>query len=599
MTYSRADFLKVATGRAPSQESLPDNGKQAAKPTSKSTVETVPQPSRLGISTYKGTWDKDQMMHLLRRSLFGVKHADVEYFKNKNLNQCLDRLLTLAPTPLPPVVNFNNGKDDSKLDPTTEFITQDPYAKLGETWVDKPYGALLWYIPYERRMSFLDSERRFGLKGWWAGLQIHQDQSLTEKMTLFWNGFLVTQMKGVFDARMSYKYVALIRQHALGNFKTLVRAIVTDPQMLKYLNGNNNVAGAPNENFARELQELFTIGKANGNAYTEDDVKAAARVLTGWTDNFISPESYVIESTFQPGKHDTGDKQFSSFYNNTVIKGRSGADGAKEIDDLIDMIFKKKETAKNLCTKLYRWFVYYLIDEQVEKNVIEPLAEILIANKYEVAPVMRALLGSEHFFDNTYKGCMIKNGVDYVIGVMRQFEVALPLASDIPKHYDALINVANTMENTGMNIGDPPIVAGWPPYYQEPTYHRLWIDATTLPIRNELTDRLCSAKGWNEMDITMNIDVLAFTKTLSNPSDPNKLIEDSTYILSPNKFDKEQTDNLKKNFLLSGQSTDYYWTEAWNEYIAKPDDEAAKSVILNRLRPYYQFVLARAEYQLM
>src|SRR6478672_11169439 len=144
--------------------------------------------------------------------------------------------------------------------------------------------------------------------------------------------------------------------------------------MLRYLNGYLNTATAPDENYGRELQELFTIGKdpvTNLAPYAEDDVKNAAKILTGHRING-NTFSYFFDAT----RHDSTDKTFSTFYNNTVIKGRTGAAGAQETDDLLNMIFAKNEVSKFIVRKLYRWFVYYVIDETTEANVIEPLATI-------------------------------------------------------------------------------------------------------------------------------------------------------------------------------------------------------------------------------
>jgi uncharacterized protein (DUF1800 family) len=140
---------------------------------------------------------------------------------------------------------------------------------------------------------------------------LNQERNLTEKMTLFWHNHFATQSYIYSDARYAYKHNALLRANAFGNFKALTRAVTTDPAMLNYLNGNTNTKNAPNENYGRELQELFTVGKYPTPWYTEDDVKAAAKALTGW-----KIDANAITSYFDDTKHDTTDKQFSSFYGN-------------------------------------------------------------------------------------------------------------------------------------------------------------------------------------------------------------------------------------------------------------------------------------------
>ena len=175
-------------------------------------------------------------------------------------------------------------------------------------------------------------------------------------MVLFWHHHFSVQQQEVENAQFLYRHHNLLRTNALGNFKTLVREVTIDPAMLIHLNGYLNAKQAPDENYAREMQELFAIGKGNDSLYTEDDVIAAARVLTGWRINDDPLSSY-----FDSGAHDTGSKTFSAFYNNTTIAGSSNGD--QELDALVNMIFNTTEAARFICRKLYKWFVYYEIDD--------------------------------------------------------------------------------------------------------------------------------------------------------------------------------------------------------------------------------------------
>lgn len=572
-THTRSDFLKKAIGLMGETNSPSGNASGLV--------------SDKGLKPYKGPWGEQQILHLLRRSLFAVKTDELKHFSTLNMQQCMDELFKPVATPSPPINAYN---DPPYVD------TEVP---AGQTWVNASYGPLPPGVAIETRMSPIDSFRRFSLKGWWVGLMVHQKTTITEKMMLFWHTAISTQMKLVMDSRYSYRHVMLLHKYALGNFKQLIRAMCTDPQMLVYQNGNTNTASAPNENFARELQELFTVGKAGGQQYSEQDVRTAARVLTGWKDNFTTVDSKDIGSSFVPKEHDTGDKQFSAFYKNTVIKGRTGAEGEKELDELVDMIFNTTETAKTLCRKLYRYFVYYNIDDTIEKNVIAPLAEILIAGKFETAPVVRTLLSSEHFFDSKNMGCIIKNPAELIAGMIRQFNVQLPGADNAVMQYKTWIELADLMEDLDMNIGDPPAVAGWPAYYQMPQYHELWINSDTLSNRNSLTDNLLSTTGHSNNDVVLKLDYLKFTAQLSDPGNPDKLIAESTKLLSPVQFDTLQSVYVKKQFLLSGQNDDGYWTDAWKQYIAKPNDQVTKSQVDTRLQRYYMYLMSRAEFQLI
>lgn len=563
--YSRADFLRAAAGGTVKPKPEPN---QYAN-------QSVPHFSRssTGLSPYTGGWGQTQIMHLLRRSLFGVSKPDYDHFAGMTLTQCLDELLTPSTAPDPPVNNYNNAN------------YTDPNVALGQPWVTAPFD------------TTANGKRIQSLKAWWAGVLLAQDRSLTEKMTLFLHNHFATQMNVANEARTLYKHHSMVRSYALGNFKDLTHAVTTDPTMLIYLNGNTNTKTVPNENYGRELQELFTVGKGPDSLYTEDDVKAAARVLTGWKDDITN-----LTSVFNPNKHDSTSKQFSAFYGNTVINGLTGTSGALETDQLIDMIFtspaSQLEAAKFLCRNLYRWFVYYVIDTQVESDVITPLADVVINNNFELAPVLRALLSSEHFYDPLNIGCHIKNPMDHSIGFLRQFEVAMPDASDIANQYDAWILVEYLMGTMAMDLGDPPNVAGWPAYYQEPQYHELWINSDTLPLRNEITDYVSSQGGFTYRGVTLKTDFVAFAAQFTNVADPNLLIADSAALLSPNDLGVTQTAFLK-SILLSGQTADHYWSDAWNQYAGDPTNQSLKNIVETRLRSMYSYMMDLAEYQLI
>jgi len=285
-----------------------------------------------GINPYAGTWDTEAVIHLLKRTMFGAKKADVDFFSAMTMSQAVDYLLTVTPaqtTPPPPVKTYN--------------ATIDPDIPVGQTWV---YTAL----------ADSNAQRRNSLKNWWLGQMLNQERNILEKLTLMWHNHFVVELDVVGNAIFGYQNNTILRRNALGNFKQFVKEITIDTGMLKYLNNYLNINTAPDENYARELQELFTVGKGADNAtapYSEEDVKQAAKVLTGWgidTGNSI----YV----FRANRHDSTNKQFSSFYNNTVITGRTNEDGALELDDLSTMIFSTEDASLHICRKLYRWFAY-------------------------------------------------------------------------------------------------------------------------------------------------------------------------------------------------------------------------------------------------
>jgi uncharacterized protein (DUF1800 family) len=247
-----------------------------------------------GVEIYQGPWNLGSATHLLRRTTFGPMKADIAGAVSRSLDETVGLLLQDKQPPNPPI------------DPAT-----------GQTWIGKVFD------------STSDTRFQSYLKAWWIGLMATQGVSIREKMVLFWHNHFVSEYQTVLDSRYMYRQNGLFRRYALGNIKELVKAVTIDPAMLIYLNGYRNRGDGkniPDENYGRELQELFTIGKGpeigpgNYTNYTEQDVRAAAHVLTGWrTTGYRDAQNSATESYFDPTRHDTKDKLFSSAYQNTRI----------------------------------------------------------------------------------------------------------------------------------------------------------------------------------------------------------------------------------------------------------------------------------------
>lgn len=516
-----------------------------------------------GLAPYTGNWESSQWIHLLKRTMFGVSPANINAFKSMNMQQAVDTLLTAQPDPAPPVNNY--GIDDTGVTP-------------GATWVRAPLGD-----------EMLERKRIASYKAWWTGQMINQPTSIHEKMVLFWHNHFVTETGMVNDSRFIYQYNLTLRKHALGNFKDLTKAITLDPAMLVYLNGYLNSKGAADENYARELHELFTVGKGPDSHYTEDDVRATARVLTGFRVDRTN-----IVSLFDTTQHDLTNKQFSGFYLSKVISGKTGQDGATEVDNLLDIIFAQPEVAKFICRKLYRFFVYYDIDQATETNVIAPLAEIFRSSEYDIKVTLNALFTSEHFFDPLNMACLIKSPADFCIGICREYGITFP--SDYPSRYTAWAAIHDSAAAMLQNFGDPPLVAGWDAYYQAPSFHELWINTDTLPKRNKLSDSLVGTGGF----AGLHIDTIAFASQLPHPEDPIALVSDSLDILYRVGVSDKMKAFLKNNIILFGQdpTSNFYWTDAWNAYKASPGNATAKDNVESRLKALYKYIMDLSEYQL-
>jgi len=537
--------------------------------------ETVAAPPPAGgLAVYSGTWTENEVTHLLKRTMFGARRADVNYFKAKTFLQSVDELLNpVVPLPDPPVKEYATP---------TNATTPDPNITPGSIWVLDP-----------NTDGTVNSLRRASFKKWWMGVMINQDRSIREKMTFFWHNHFSTETNNIGNAQFVFKHHSLLRVYALGNFRALTKAVTIDPAMLVYLNGQYNTNKAPDENYGRELQELFCCGKGPDSLYTEADVKAAAQVLTGWKNDTAN-----ISASFDIKRHDITNKQFSAFYNNTVIQGKNSATaGEEEIDALLDMIFATQEVAKYICRRLYRWFVYYDIDSTVEANIITPLANLLRANNYEIKPVLDTLLKSEHFFDVLAKGCQIKSPVDLVVSLCREFDLVFQPATDYLTNYGMYNYLVSWVSNMQQNIGDPPDVSGWKAYYQAPQFYEIWINSDTLPKRNQFTDTMI-VNGYTFNGKKIQIDAAGFTATLSNPGDPNKLIDDMVNRIFRIDISTASKSQLKTDILLGGQSTDFYWTDAWNLYVSNPGNASNTTTVKNRLRDLIKYLMDLSEYQL-
>lgn len=513
------------------------------------------------LDAYTTPLTATQVAHLLRRATFGPTPEQLKMLPGQTAAQIVTTLLADQPTPAPPL-NLATSK----------------------SFHDQPFdtanaGKLNTYV-----------------KMWWANLMLNQPVSVLEKMTLFWSNHFVTNITTVNDYRYMYRYNALLRQFALGNFKAFAVAITQDPAMLRFLNGNQNLVGTANENYARELQELFTIGRNGG--YTEDDVKAAAKVLTGWVDaGYRDTTNAAISSSFKASRHDTTDKTFSATYQNTLIKGRSGATaGLDELNDLLDMILKNVETPRYICRKLYRWFINADITATVETNFIQPLADLFRKNNFEIKPVLSALLQSQHFFDESLRGAIIKSPTDLVVGTFRFWNVQAPSPTqNITGFYQIGSYINARVVEEQQDLLNPPTVFGWTAYYQT-GYYQQWINSTTLGLRGYFGDSLTT----NALKLNGKpaIDILAYAKTLSNPSDAAKLVNDLTTQLLALSLDQTQKDFLTDTILLNSIPR-YEWTSEWNDYINAPSDTAKKQAVQLKLTAFLQYIFRMAEYQVL
>jgi uncharacterized protein (DUF1800 family) len=455
-----------------------------------------------------GTLGKDRAVHLLRRVTFGPTIDLVNRISTMTINQATNQLLVADPPTgqpqdeAPPVGQTANVMDWPEYDNPSNMLRVWAY------WFDK----------------------------------MRNDDTAFYKTTLFWhNHFAISMYSGRRYIR-GFKYYRLLQTYALGNFKELVVAMTKDPLMLEWLDGQDNYKsrnGDPsNENYARELQELFTIGvatPAGTTNYTEEDVKAAARVLTGW--QIANPTGSInsLKSVFTLSRHDTGDKTFSAKYGNKTIKGRSDANaGDTELRELVTMILAQQEAAKFICRKLYQWFVAADISAEIERDIIGPLATTFRTGNYEIKPVLKQLLSSEHFFSVAVRGAIIKNPLDHLFNMARLSDLEMPPSTAIStgrSEFNAAMNdfFIAYAQNLQMDLINHSTVFGWEGYYSNNGY-KAWVSGSSIKLRGNAVD--IYLKGYKtRYHRQVQIDVLTFIE---------RILADAGYVFDNTKTEVKQ-----------------------------------------------------------
>lgn len=376
------------------------------------------------------TWEK--AAHLLSRAGFGGTEEEIQRALDEGPEKTVDRLMDFPDAPADeqsetdvPDLSEAEGYGNNFRDLQKKFAgkSEEERKKLRQELQRKNAQAIQATV------------------AWWMKRMAHGPNPLQEKLTLLWHGHFTTSARDERSAMLMWRQNELLRRNAAGNFYEYVRQISRDPAMLDYLNNQQNRKAHPNENYARELMELFTLGIGN---YTEDDIKQAARAFTGWAhdgDDFI----------YRKFDHDNGNKTFM---------GRTGNfDG----DDIIGIIFQNPAMPRYITGKLFGWFAY----ENAEPEVIDGLANLFRDEKWELRPVIRTILTSKAFYSDKAMGTQIKSPVQLVVGTVRMLGVNMMQQRGL---------VGGAMQQMGQVPFAPPNVKGWPG-------GRMWISTSTLFVR--------------------------------------------------------------------------------------------------------------------
>ena len=509
------------------------------------------------MTPYTGPWTKAEAGHLLRRTMFGPTNQQILDAVTNGMTNTVTSLLQIS----------------ALGDPLT-YHGDETEVAFGATWINSVYPS----DPIQAQS--VETARITSLGGWLMNRLNNEGFSIAEKMCLFWqNHFAATASQ---DARATYDYHMLLRTHALGNFKQLVKDITINPNMLLFLNGATNTLYSPNENYARELLELFTIGKGpqigpgDYTNYTEQDVAAGAKILTGYIVNGLRSDSLTsVTANFTPLLHDSSAKTLSAHLGGATIVDA----GANEFANYIDVIFQQDEVARFICRKLYRYFVNYDLTSAVETTVIQEMANTLIANNYEVLPVLTELFSSEHFYDISVRGALIKGPLDTLFSMFNSTQSILNF--DLKTNYEMGLSVYFLGDTLGQAYAEPPSVAGWPAYYQEPAYSQLWVNATHLKTRFEIGFLMTMLTGLPANGNNWKINALDFLDNLSVPSDAQVVIDDICDVFSPKGISAIQKLILKA--ILTNNLPDFEWTTQYNQYQADPGNPTYYTPVETRI----------------
>ena len=537
------------------------------------------------LDNFSENWTAKEARHLLKRTSFGITEMLVSEAVSLGLSGTIDQLFEQSPLPEPPLKYRLDGTGDDEI--------IDPDANYGETWINGP--PIPTAASNQEKNKILNSRTRSLYA--WSFLQMQNAGiSIREKLTLFWHNHFVAENV---NPHREFFYINILRTNALGNFKELTKQITIDPNMLLYLSGSQNSNTAPNENYSRELLELFSIGKGDavGNGdytnYTEDDVIQMAKALTGWrVRDLNNPET--LTAFFSNNKHTSGEKNLSHRFNNAVIS----ENGENEYKDLIDKIFEQEECSKFITRQLYIWFVNVEISEEIETHIIEPLAEVIRDHNYEIVPALKILLSSEHFFENTF--CMIKSPIDLMLSATKSLLLSAPTNS-ILEEYEFSLILYLAISDVGQSIFHHPDVAGWKAYYQKPLYYKTWVNNYLLPKRLQYCKVLVTGGvlliDEREYTVPPLVPVLLIVSSITNADDPVVLIRSLANQLFNYEISQNQIDSLK-DILIPGLP-DFEWTIEYSDYLGDPSDTPLRISIENKLRNLIGTMVQMSEFQIM
>jgi uncharacterized protein (DUF1800 family) len=496
------------------------------------------------------------------------------------------------------------------LDDTISY--NEPYDPLP---LDAPHG--YWLSSGIYPPDIQNQGRKRGLLSAWWWYNMINRANLKDKLTFFLHTTFTIANGDVGASHYFYDHIRLLEFYSEGNLRELAKKITLDNAMLNYLDNTQNNANNPNENYAREYLELFTItkgeqvGEGDYTTYTELDVIETAKVFSGFKTkldrSIIDPDTNIPMGRLSINQHDQGVKTFSYAFDNYELTGGNSEETIfNELYEFVDMVFNKEATALAYVKKLYRFFVKSEWDQEVENTILLPLAQQLYQENYNILPVVKRLLKSQHFFDaadsdstDEILGSIVKSPVQLLSSTITNLGFSIPSPEDdMENYYKFSINfLRNTyFPMSGMNLFAPDTVAGHPAIYQSPDFDRHWFSSSTILARYRLIE--CLITGRNKLggngQFGSELDTVAFVEnTSANPGNIYYLIDEIANILYPNPIDEDRVNYFAELILEDYPS--YYWTDTWDEYLATGENTTVK----NRLDLLIGAMINAPEYQLM
>lgn len=447
------------------------------------------------------------MAHLMRRAGFSARRDELEKYVAQGYEATVEWLL--------------NPQDDDGVE---------------EDIVDR------YYIDIDDRRNADPTN------AWWLYRMINTHNPLEEKMSLFWHGLFATAYEKIENGRAMASQIDLFHQHCLGNFRTILVKLSRDPAMIIWLDNNTNHKGTPNENYGRELLELFSMGVGN---YSEDDVKECARAFSGWTiANFNARYPwgpYPMDFEYRPDDHDDGEKTFL------------GEQGRFNGEDIIDIVVRQPATGRFVATKLYNFFVS---DDPAPEDAIETLSSAYFESNYDIRSVMRVLLNSDFFKNSVY--AKVKSPAEVVASILR-------LVGDFQEPRPGLLETTYESKYMGQELLNPPTVEGW-------HTGREWIDSGSLVGRvNFSADQVGNLAQPGVRDI---IDRLAGSRTTMTPEE---LVDGCLDLIGPLEVGEKTRTSLLGKASAAGE--------------LRLDTESGKQAFDRRVAEMLQLIVATREFQ--